>query len=285
MIQVENLPYHVLSKISTERSSVLLVRDHENTAQYILKRFPFHYAGRTQYDSEKLISRFSHPHIIKVKEYHDTHQCVVLEHAPNGDFCNLLMNGISLPEKVCRTYFHQLVDGVDYLHKNGVAHLDLKLDNLLLGANKALKIIDFDLSQRLDDEQRGVARGKGTTNYRAPEIRTKKCSNFKAADIYSMGVILFAMATGLPPYTESDKGECDGWYHLMMKSPESYWQKISKYVTVSEDFKELFGGMICEQAEVRLDMNQIRNSRWFNGPILSEEELEQEMHKVIHPAK
>jgi len=285
MTQVENLPYHVISKLSSERSSVMLVRENDTTSQYILKRFPVHYAGRMQYDSEKLISRLTHPHIIKVKEVHDQFQCVILEHAPHGDFCNLLMNGTALPELVCRTYLHQMVDGVDYLHKNGVAHLDLKLDNLLMGANKGLKIIDFDLSQRMDDETRGPARGKGTTNYRAPEIRTKKCVNFKAADIYSMGVILFAMATGLPPYTESDKGECDGWYHLLMKQPENYWDKISKYVTVSEEFKELFGGMICEQPSQRLDMNQIRNTKWFNGPILSEEELENEMHKILYPGK
>jgi len=194
------------------------------------------------------------------------------------------MNGTSLPDMVCRTYFQQLVNGVDYLHKNGVAHLDLKLDNLLLGSNKGLKIIDFDLSQRIDDETRSVARGKGTTNYRAPEIRTRKCVNFKAADIYSMGVILFAMATGLPPYTESDKGECDGWYHLLMKQPENYWAKISKYVTVSEEFKELFAGMICEQPNKRFDINQIRNTKWFNGPTLSEEELDQEMHKILYPS-
>jgi len=285
MTQVENLPYHVISKLCSERSSVLLVKDHDNTAQYILKRFPVHYAGRTQYDSEKLVSRLNHPHIIKIKEVYDQFQCVIIEHAPHGDFCNLLMSGTALPELICRTYFHQLVDGVDYLHKNGVAHLDLKLDNLLMGNNKGLKIIDFDLSQRMDDESRGPARGKGTTNYRAPEIRTKKCMNFKAADIYSMGVILFAMATGLPPYTESDKGECDGWYHLLMKQPENYWEKISKYVTVTEEFKELFGGMICEAPNQRLDMNQIRNTKWFNGPILSEEELEHEMHKILYPGK
>jgi len=184
-------------------------------------------------------------------------------------------------KRFARTYFHHLVEGVDYLHKNGVAHLDLKLDNLLLGVSKGLKIIDFDLSQRIEDETRNYARGKGTTNYRAPEIRSKKCSNFKAADIYSMGVILFAMVTGLPPYTESDKGECDGWYHLLMKQTENYWLKISKYVNVSEEFKELFSGMICEQPNQRISMTQIRSSSWFNGPILSDQELEQEMQSIL----
>jgi len=281
MNQVENLPYNIVSKISSDRSSVLLVQDHHSSTQYILKRFPSHYAGRTQYESEKLIQNLSHPHIIKMKEAHEKLQSVILEHAPNGDFCNLLMGGTTLPETIARTYFHHLVEGVDYLHKNGIAHLDLKLDNLLLGYRNSLKIIDFDLSQRVEDEKRSFARSKGTTNYRAPELRNRKCSNYKAADIYSMGVILFALATGLPPYTESEKGELDGWYHLMMKQQNNYWAKITKYVQASEDLKELFSGMINEDPEKRLSMEEIRASNWFKGPVLNEEDLEMEMTKIL----
>jgi len=285
MTQVDNLPYTVISKICSDKSSVLLVKDHETSHQYILKKFPVHYAGRTQYDSEKLIQKLSHPHIIKVKESHDKLQCVVLEHAPNGDFCNLLMGGTSLPEKIARTYFHQMVEGVDYLHKNEIAHLDLKLDNLLLGPTKALKIIDFDLSQRVEEEKRGFARSKGTTNYRAPEIRSRKCTNFKAADVYSMGVILFALATGLPPYTETEKGELDGWYNLMMKQQDNYWTKITKYVKVSDELKELFSGMIREDPEQRFTIEDIRNTNWFKGPILTDEELDQEMQVILNQLK
>jgi len=281
MNQVENLPYNIISKISSDRSSVLLVQEHHTSNQYILKRFPSHYAGRTQYESEKLIQNLSHPHIIKMKEAHEKLQCVLLEYAPHGDFCNLLMGGTTLPETIARTYFHHLVEGVDYLHKNGIAHLDLKLDNLLLGAGHSLKIIDFDLSQRVDDEKRSFARSKGTTNYRAPELRNRKCSNFTAADIYSLGVILFALATGLPPYTESEKGELDGWYNLLMKQQNNYWAKITKYVQVTEDLKELFMGMVCEQPEKRLSMEEVRASKWFRGPVLNEEELEKEMRKIL----
>jgi serine/threonine protein kinase len=285
MTQIENLPYIGISKITSERSSVLLVRDQEKSCQYILKRFPINYAGKMQYESEKLIQSFSHPYIIKIKETYDKIQGVVIEHAPHGDFCNLLMSGTNLPELISRTYFHHLIEGIEYLHKNGVAHLDLKLDNLLLGANKCMKIIDFDLSQRIEDEKRSYARGKGTTNYRAPEIRARKCGNYKAADVYSMGVILFALVTGLPPYTESETGECDGWYLLMTKQQDSYWAKIAKYVSVTDEFKELFSGMVSEQPEQRLTINKIRASKWYKGPVLSDLELEQEMLKIVKTQK
>jgi len=90
------------------------------------------------------------------------------------------------------------------------------------------------------------------------------------------------MATGLPPYTESDKGELDGWYHLMMHQQNNYWTKITKYVTVTEELKELFSGMVCEQPEKRFTVSQIRETKWYNGPTLNEEELEIEMTKILN---
>ncbi len=280
MNKFEILPYKILTNICSDKPDVLLVEDKHTSTQYILKSFPTQYAGRAQYEGEKLIRNLSHPHIINMKENHDHLQCVILEYAAHGNFCDLLMKGTVFPETVARTYFHHLLEGVDYLHKNGIAHLDLKFDNLLLGSQKSLKIIDFDFAQRIDDEKRNYARNKGTTNYRA-EIRIKKCSNYRAADIYSMGVILFALVTGLPPYTETEKGEFDAWYHLLMKQPTNYWEKMKKLVHVSDELRELFLRMVCENPEKRLSIDDIRASNWFKGPILNAEELEVEMQKVL----
>jgi len=72
---------------------------------------------------------------------------VYLEHAPYGDlFCAVIAKGIRFDEKLVRSYFHQLVDGLTAMHKKGCAHLDIKLDNLLFGKDYRLKIADFDLS-------------------------------------------------------------------------------------------------------------------------------------------
>lgn len=70
-----------------------------------------------------------------------------MEYAPNKDFFDALMEiKVKFDDTLVRTYFHQLVSGVEYLHSHGIAHLDLKLENLMLGENFELKIIDFDLS-------------------------------------------------------------------------------------------------------------------------------------------
>src|SRR5690606_5457236 len=102
-------------------------------------------------------------------------------------------------EKLVRTYFHQFVEGLEYLHSQGIAHLDLKPDNLLFGEDHKLKIADFDLSYICGDDS---IRGKGTINFRAPEIKDYECKKPFAADIYSAGIILFALMFGYLPYDE-----------------------------------------------------------------------------------
>jgi len=76
-------------------------------------------------------------------------------------------------KKLCRTFFHQLIDGIEYLHSQNLAHMDLKLENLVLGDDFKLKIIDFDLAISLTDEKNDQYGGAGTKNYRAPEVRAK----------------------------------------------------------------------------------------------------------------
>jgi len=68
-----------------------------------------------------------------------------MELAPNGTFLDVVNNHyLGEDEKLVRTYFRQLVDAVDYMHTNGVYHMDVKTDNLLIGKDMSLKLADFD---------------------------------------------------------------------------------------------------------------------------------------------
>jgi len=126
-----------------------------------------------------------------------------LEYAPYGDFFDVLsQKKVKFTEKITRTYFKQLVSGLEYLHSNDVAHMDIKPENLLLGENFTLKMADFDLSY-----VKGVHNlrhmSRGTRFYRAPEVFVKQCQDPFKADIFSLGVMLFVMKTnGRIPFTE-----------------------------------------------------------------------------------
>jgi len=198
-----------------------------------------------------------------------------MELAPFGDFADFLLNKrFFKDERLARTYFHQLIEGIEYLHSQNVAHMDLKLENLLLGADFKLKIADFDLAYVEGDR---IIRGKGTCNYRAPELRERLCQNVKAADIFSAGIILFTFKTGGFPCLEDTLVEGEDLYDLMMNEEEQFWEVHSKIhkkkIRFDEDFKTLFKSLVKANASERASIEDIKKSKWYQGPTYTFEEL------------
>merc|ERR1719440_1023205 len=116
-----------------------------------------------------------------------------------------------MSEAIARGFLCQLIDGVAYCHLAGVAHRDLKLENVLLTEGGVLKLIDFGLSHvypRLADKV-SIDRTKplkdvcGSKSYAAPEVLAAKGYDGFAADIWSLGVCLFAMLSGFFPLDEA----------------------------------------------------------------------------------
>mmetsp|Transcript_11694 Transcript_11694/g.10164 ORF Transcript_11694/g.10164 Transcript_11694/m.10164 type:complete len:87 (-) Transcript_11694:342-602(-) len=85
------------------------------------------------------------------------------------------------------------------MHGKGIAHLDVKLSNMLLGENFDLKIADFDSAYTRGDI---VVLGKGSKNYRPPELKETISKDPWAVDIYSAGIVVFNLLTGSLPFTE-----------------------------------------------------------------------------------
>jgi serine/threonine protein kinase len=119
--------------------------------QLALKLFPHDERSSECFVREVSVhSKLSHPNIIrlvphiKTVEFNADFDSLATEFAPFGNFCQLLTNKAITNEKLIRTFFRQLVQGLEYIHSQGYAHLDIKLDNLLLGQDFKLKIADFD---------------------------------------------------------------------------------------------------------------------------------------------
>ena len=152
------------------------------------------------------MSKLDHPNIIRMVDSADktkvtldredqTVSYIGLEYASHGDLYEVVSEHGKMSEILTRTFFCSLIDAVSYMHSNNIAHLDLKLENLLIDSNFNIKVTDFDLSQPVDSTSL-IARG--TPCYRAPEIKKGICQDLKSADIYSLGVILFIMLSGSP---------------------------------------------------------------------------------------
>jgi len=115
-----------------------------------------------------------------------------------------------------------MISALEYLHDKGIAHLDLKLENLMLGHHFQLKIIDFDLGWKDGDD---LVTTKGTKYYRAPEIIKQECKDPKKADIYSAGIILFVLnCQGILPHAEKELYLGFDFCECLHKNPEKFWQ-------------------------------------------------------------
>ncbi|XP_029128719.1 CBL-interacting serine/threonine-protein kinase 9 isoform X3 [Cajanus cajan] len=146
----------------------------------------------------------NHPNVIKIYEVmaSKTKIYIVLELVNGGELFDKIATNGRLKEDEARSYFHQLINAVDYCHSRGVYHRDLKPENLLLDSNGILKVSDFGLSTYAHQEDELLRTACGTPNYVAPEVLNDRGYVGSASDIWSCGVILFVLMAGYLPFDE-----------------------------------------------------------------------------------
>jgi len=278
----------IVSKIGHSTQPIYKVIE-ANQTPYALKLFPFQ-GGQPNfsYINEKRFSNLKHKNIISVVKTQDQQKSchrgetfyssyIMMEFCPYGDFSSVLTKTRIFTEdsKLARTYFHQLIEGIDFLHSNGVSHMDLKLDNLLLSKDFTLKITDFDCAYLKRDI---TILCRGTRNYRAPELRAETCEDTQAADIFSAGIILFVLRTGTLPYKEDSHCEGHNLYKMLMDQDPEYWavhrSLTRSKVHLEEEFKELFISMIKLDIVDRATIEDVKKSKWYNGPIYTQTEVQ-----------
>jgi len=287
--------FEAIDLLCESRFPIYKVQSKQTNNFYALKFFPYEDKKISPfYLNESRFFRLSHKNIIKyyVREDHDITQIeskevefsyLMMELAPYGDFTGLLMeNKFPSDEKLVRTYFRQLVEGVEYLHSNGTYHLDLKLDNLLLGADFQLKIADFDSSYKSGD---AMIMAEGTKNYRAPELKGQCLLDPAAADVYSMGIILFLLLMRCFPYTETlTETNADFLWKYLLDDYEKFWS-LHDNDGVTSSFKRLFRSMTMAKPSERATIREIKYSAWYNGPVYSKFELYNIMSQVVNGKK
>jgi serine/threonine protein kinase len=147
-----------------------------------------------------------HESVIQIIEilYHPSYVCIVMELGRDGDLLQWITSTQYRPASVVIAYFRQILQGVQFLHSRGIAHLDLKPENIIRFGADAVKLTDFGCCE-------SVANGRpitssGTPVYAAPEILRGDRQDNRPADVWSVGIILCAMQTRQLPFTESPDG-------------------------------------------------------------------------------
>jgi len=154
-----------------------------------------------------LLLKLRHNNVVKVYETIETekHIVIVMELCAGGDLMSYIRQRRKLKEPYAKVIFKQIIDGLAYIHSKCVCHRDIKLDNILLDGKGTVKIGDFGISKQTEDRHQRMTEHCGTPAYIAPEILKGKPYSFNV-DLWSAGVVLFAMLYGTVPF-KSEKME------------------------------------------------------------------------------
>jgi serine/threonine protein kinase len=167
----------------------------------------------------------------------DTINCyVMMELCPQGSLRNRIVSVTRIPEPEAKYIFRQLIDALAYVHARGLAHRDVKPENVLMDDNDHIKLIDFGLSN-FQGEDGLFATRVGSTCYAAPEcFGDDRYDGFKS-DSWSCGVVLFTMLTRAQPWL-SQNGQkqidqiCKGDYFVPLNLSPDARDLISKILKV-----------------------------------------------------
>lgn len=172
-----------------------------------------------------LLLNLRHTHVVKIYETIETpkHIIIVMELCAGGDLLNYVRKRRRLKEPIAIKIFKQIIDGLCYIHSKSIAHRDIKLDNILLDGVGNVKIADFGVSKQT---QPGAIMHEqcGTPAYIAPELLRGRGYGLNV-DLWSAGVVLFAMLYGTVPFKGSSMDEL---HQLIISGRYTLKEDISK---------------------------------------------------------
>ena len=214
---------------------------------------------------QKLISEIKihkslhHPQIVAFEHYfEDTENVyILLEMCQNQTLNELLKRRKRLTEIEVQCYIVQLIKALKYLHSHRVIHRDLKLGNLFLTEKMELKVGDFGLATKLDFEGERKRTVCGTPNYIAPEILDGKTGHSYEVDIWSLGVIIYTLIIGKPPFETRD-------VKTTYKRIKMNAYTFPENAIISEAAKNLIGQILVLDPGKRPTLDQILTHDFFN---------------------
>ena len=206
----------------------------------------------------KIHKALHHNNIVHFEHYFEDNDNVflLLELCSNKSLNELLKRRKVLTELEVQVYVLQIIKALKYLHNHRIIHRDLKLSNLFLSENMELKIGDFGLATKLDFEGEKKRTVCGTPNYIAPEILDGKFGYSFEVDIWSLGVIIYTLIIGKPPF-ETDNVK------------ETYKKiKLNKYSfpinsVISDYAKNLITDILVTDPSKRPTLDDILESDFF----------------------
>jgi len=229
--------YTIIKKLGEGAfGKVLAVKHKKNGIDYackFIKRKKLSESAEAYLDSEiEIMFEVPHPGICRLYEVIKTKQavCLIMEVLRGGDVLQKIVEKDILDEKEAARVVRSVASTLGFLHSLGIIHRDLKPDNLMYRSkdhNSDIVIVDFGVAKHLDSTEKFATSACGTPLYLAPEVITGP-QYTQMCDMWSLGVILYVMLCGRPPFYAKDRS------HLFRKIkdgsftfPDKYWKHVS----------------------------------------------------------
>lgn len=184
--------------------------------------------------------------------------------ASQGELFNYVYDRQGLPAPVARLFFQQLMSAVHYIHEKGVAHRDVKLENMLLDENLDLKLADFGMSKIFAGENSSVLETQcGSELYMGPELLMDEPQVYEGppVDIFACGVAMYIINVGNFPWSKAG----DDHYTLCHSDLASYKSAMEEAseVRLDDDMLDLFVQMTDPVPAKRTTMPLIAQHKWL----------------------
>ncbi|KAI9217042.1 kinase-like domain-containing protein, partial [Blastocladiella britannica] len=202
----------------------------------------------------RFLKLLHHPHIVKVYEVHETTEqiFIVMEFVQGGELFDYIVSHKRVKEKEARAFYRMMLSALHYCHANAVIHRDLKPENLLLDTDKTIKIIDFGFGNTF--KPHGLLETFcGSPFYAAPEMILGKKYEGPEVDMWSVGVILFALLCGHLPFDDENIKE-------LYKKIAAGTFTCPPYL--SAPAKHLITRLITVDPRKRATLDEVLNHQW-----------------------
>lgn len=154
------------------------------------------------------LKNLSHPNIITAYDYFIEEELlfIVLEYCPNGTLADMCRLNGKIEPPILYVYMKQLLEALDFCHSLKIVHRDIKPSNVLIDKYGRLKLTDFGLSKMtvLNETDSSLV---GSRYFMAPEVIKRNCTDLFAADVWSLGITFYFMATGNYPWPDCSQNE------------------------------------------------------------------------------
>ena len=209
----------------------------------------------------KVIINMSHPGIVKIHDFlvDSNFFYLVMDFCSGGTLLSQIGNGKDINEERAKPLMKQIFETIQYIHDKGIAHRDLKLENVLIDEFDHIKIIDFGFSRFANPGQM-FATPCGSPAYAAPEVICGEQYDGRMADMWSLGVMLFGLITGELPWKGSNQIHV---YNQIKNASFEIPEGVSHFGS------DLIKKLLVPEPTLRLTAAECLGHPWFDGVLVS----------------